>query len=180
MKTATWPCSLALALTLGMALATEAHAAEAPDSTMFGRMAALVGDWEGTFEWSPRKASGTINASYYLTGNGSALVENLISDGKPSMTSIYHMDGRDLRMTHYCAARNQPRLKASAVDLAKGTVAFAFVDATNVGPSNPGHVQACDLQILDADRIHIRFAFGGGASQAIEDISLRRVKRAEG
>jgi hypothetical protein len=63
----------------------------------------LAGDWTGTFEWTGgRKDSGKMNATYYLTGNGSAVVENLTIGGLPSMTSVYHLDGSDLRMTHYC------------------------------------------------------------------------------
>jgi hypothetical protein len=49
----------------------------------------------------------------YLTGNGSALVESLIMGGVPTMTTVYHLDEADLRMTHYCGAKNQPRLKAA-------------------------------------------------------------------
>ena len=41
----------------------------------------LVGDWEGTAEWTgARTGKYPMNASYYVTGNGSAVVENLISE----------------------------------------------------------------------------------------------------
>jgi len=71
-------------------------------------------------------------ATYHVTGNGSAVIEELIVDGKPSMTSAYHLDKDDLRMTHYCAAANQPRLKASSIDLSKNLIRFDFVDITNL------------------------------------------------
>ena len=39
----------------------------------------LAGEWDGTFEWSQgRTGSGNLRVSYYLTGGGSALVENLV------------------------------------------------------------------------------------------------------
>ena len=45
----------------------------------FGQFKSLAGDWEGTYEWTgARTAGGSLSATYYLTGNGSALVENLI------------------------------------------------------------------------------------------------------
>lgn len=54
---------------------------------MFDRLKTLTGDWEGTFEWSEgRTGSGTLSVSYSLTGGGSALVENLIMGGVPTMT----------------------------------------------------------------------------------------------
>jgi len=169
---------LALGLALG-ALAPAARGQETPAGAMFERMATLQGDWKGTYQWSgARTASGPLRATYYLSGNGSALIEDLaMGEGdKPSMTSVYHVDGSELRMTHFCAAKNQPRLKATKVDAEKGIAEFSFVDATNIGPSNPGHVNACEVRILGPDQIHIKFVFEGGKAQAVEDITLQRAK----
>jgi len=155
-------------------------AADTPGDRMFTRMRALAGDWEGTFEWSGGRSSrGALRASYYVTGNGSALVENLIMDGVPTMTTVYHLDGADLRMTHYCGARNQPRLKAGRIDEAAGSADFAFVDATNLAAS-PGHVDHFFIQLVDADDVNLRFSFSGGSGKpAVENIVLRRVRRAD-
>ncbi len=79
----------------------------------FNLLKALVGDWQGSYEWLGKNRKGPINARYYLTGNGTAVVEDLIVDGNANMTTVYHLDGADLRATHYCAAGNQPRLKAT-------------------------------------------------------------------
>ena len=54
-----------------------------------------------------------MNATYYVTGNSSAVVENLINESTPVMTSVYHLDGRDLRMTHFCGAQNQPKTEGA-------------------------------------------------------------------
>jgi hypothetical protein len=100
------------------------------NAAALAQLRGLAGEWEGSFEWTgARTATGKMNATYYSTGNGSAVVENLTVDGVPSMTSVYHLDGADLRMTHYCAAQNQPRLKARQIDLAKGILDLDFVDA---------------------------------------------------
>ena len=145
---------------------------------MFDRLKTLSGDWEGTFEWSEgRTGSGPLSVSYSLTGGGSALVENLIMGGVPTMTTVYRLDGPDLRMTHYCAARNQPRLKAVRIDEAAGVAEFALVDVTNVGPKNPGHVQALYIHVVDADHLNIRFTFGGGPGRGVENILVKRVRR---
>jgi hypothetical protein len=167
----------ALVMVAGVAFASTATDAPA-NERMFARMSGLVGDWDGTFEWSgARKASGSLGATYSLTGNGSALLETLIMGGTPSMTTVYHLDGPDLRMTHFCAARNQPRLKATRIDVDGGGIDFGFVDVTNAGPSNPAYVQAFEMRMLDPDRVHLKFVFGAGEKQAIEDISLHRVKK---
>jgi hypothetical protein len=55
----------------------------------------------GSVEWSgARTEKGKMNATYYLTGAGSSVVENLTVNGTALMTSVYHLDGLDLRMTH--------------------------------------------------------------------------------
>src|SRR5690348_14678733 len=43
---------------------------------------------------------------FKLTGAGSALVETQMPGAAHEMVSVYHLDGDDLRMTHYCAAQN--------------------------------------------------------------------------
>jgi hypothetical protein len=93
----------------------------------------------------------------------------------PSMTSVYHLDGSDLRLTHFCAAGNQPRLKATEIDGALGTARFSFLDATNL-QANPAHVEAVELRFVSADRLVVRFTFGGGGgARSVEHIELARV-----
>src|SRR5437762_2923744 len=87
-------------------------------NTAFQKLSTLVGDWEGKYEWTgARHDSGRMKVHYYLTGNGSALLEDLSTGDTPSMTTVYHLDNGDLRATHFCGARNQPRLKAEKIDL---------------------------------------------------------------
>jgi len=45
------------------------------------------------------------------------------------MTNVYHMDGPTLVMTHYCAAGNQPRLRAASGT--SGTIDFKTDSVTN-------------------------------------------------
>jgi hypothetical protein len=163
-------------LTLSLMFAVPAAAEDGAAKRMLERIAALAGDWEGTLEWSgARTGSGPIQASYHVTGNGSAVVENLIMGGMPMMTTVYHLDGEDLRMTHYCAAQNQPRLRAEIVDDAAGVAHFAFVDVTNVGPKNRGYVEAFDIGIAGPNQLELVFVFRGGGPRAVETIKLRRI-----
>ncbi len=156
--------------------AVASAAGDSPSERMLTRLRSLEGDWEGTMEWSHgRTGSGTLKASYYVTGVGSAVVENLIMGDSPTMTSVYHLDGADLRMTHFCGARNQPRLKASKIDEAAGTAEFAFVDITNSSPK-AGHVEHFFIHFLDPDHVNLVFTFGGGPGSGVENIVLKRVR----
>jgi len=150
-------------------------------STALARIRALAGEWEGPFEWTgARTDSGTMHVSYYPTGYGSAVVENLSSGGDPSMTTVYHLDGADLRMTHFCGAQNQPRLKASRIDLAQGAVDFSFVDITNLKSPDAPHVYGCELRFLDADHFTLTFLFENGAQKSRERITLKRLSTRQG
>jgi hypothetical protein len=163
-----------------LALAAFAGAEQTRADRVLERLRGLAGDWEGTLEWSgARTGSGRLRATYSVTGGGSAVVENLIMEGQtdPSMTSVYHVDGSDLRMTHYCAAHNQPRLKASRIDEAGGIVEFSFVDATDLG-AHPSHVTACEIRFLSAHRLRLQFTFEGGGRTSVENIDLHRVGHA--
>ena len=150
---------------------------ERPDTgaAAFTQLRALAGEWTGSFEWTgSRNDKGTMNATYYATGNGSAMVENLTVDGVPTMTSVYHLDGADLRMTHFCGARNQPRLRASRIDSARGILDFSFIDVTNLSSPDAGHVYALEIRFLAADRITLTFLFEAGGQRSKERIDLKR------
>jgi hypothetical protein len=142
----------------------------------FKKLCALAGEWEGTVQWSgARHDSGRMNASYSLTGAGSAVVETLTMDGVPIMTSVYHLDASDLRMTHYCGARNQPRLKARRIDVEQGVLDFDFVDITNLSSPEAGHVTGVEIRLRDADSMTLTFVFEQGGQRSRERIELRRV-----
>src|SRR5258708_30371944 len=98
-------------------------AEQTESSKALGQIKALIGNWSGTFQWTGgRNDSGSMNATYYVAGNGSAVVENLMNQSVPVMTSVYHLDGPDLRMTHFCRAQNHPRLKPRHIHLDHGAI----------------------------------------------------------
>ena len=159
-----------------LSYASLAQTAESAGAAALAKIRSLAGEWEGPFEWTgARTGSGTMRVSYSLTGYGSAVVENLSTGGDPSMTSVYHLDGADLRMTHFCGAQNQPRLKASRIDLTQGAVDFSFVDITNLKSPDAPHVNGAELRFIDADHITLTFLFESGAQKSRERIVLKRL-----
>jgi hypothetical protein len=160
-----------------IALVFAVSAPESPAAAALARLATLTGEWKGNAVWTGgRSGSYPMDATYSTTGGGSAVVETLTQDGVPMMTTVYHADGSDLRMTHYCGARNQPRLKASKIDLAGGAIDFAYVDATNLTSPDAPHVTGLEVRFGDADHLTITFQFEGGGQPARETISLHRAR----
>jgi hypothetical protein len=90
--------------------------AQAPaDSAGLEALKALEGNWSGpTFKhqdervWAEQEAVVT----YKVTGSRSAVVETLFPGTPAEMTTVYHDDSEgNLVMTHYCNARNQPKME---------------------------------------------------------------------
>ncbi len=149
----------------------------ADTASVFERLKGLAGKWQGTFEWSgDRSGSGSATVDYYLTGNSSAVVENLAYEKAPVMTSVYHLDGNSLRMTHYCAAGNQPRLKAASFDKDEKTIQFEFVDSTNLAIPEAPHVNQVQLSFENENEINLIFTFLNHGKESYERIHLLRVK----
>jgi hypothetical protein len=91
----------AVLLALSLALGAAAPVKQSPAVDMLGKLAALQGDWKGQFAWSgARSGSGDIAARYHAAKFKGEVFEELMMDGMPYMTSVYHLDGTGLRVTH--------------------------------------------------------------------------------
>jgi len=146
------PLTLGLLFAMAFCVAVPAtipqESAATDYAAAFQRIKGLVGEWDETDAPNRRVV-------YRLTGNGSVLLEEF--HGKPTMTSVYHMDGHDLRLTHYCNAGNQPRMNATAYDPARDAVKFDFVDVTNLSAPTAYHTRELEIVFLNEDHVELRF-----------------------
>lgn len=112
----------------------------------FDRLKTLVGDWKNSSKaCNEGGGEGSDRVQYKLTGAGSALVE-VDGPGTPmEMISVYHLDGDDLLMTHYCAVKNQPRLKLDRVASKPDRLVFVFDGGTNLDPAKDMYVSGLVL-----------------------------------
>jgi hypothetical protein len=164
-------------LLISFGLACFCQAGDSDASKALEQLKSLAGSWEGTAQWTgARGGSYPMNASYYVTGNGSALVENLITENAPAMTSVYHLDGNDLRLTHFCGAQNQPRLKAKRIDLKHKAFDFDFVDITNLKSPAAPHVHGLEIRLLDPNHVTVTFLFRTGSAESRELLNLNRAQ----
>lgn len=118
----------------------------------YDRLASLAGEWEGPVTGDPTLR---VRLTYEVVANGNAVVETQYvpgREGDPVMISIYYMDGPLLRMDHYCAARNQPRMVLEAGS-SRDDASFAFVGATGFVSPGDLHVHSGHIRILSKDRV---------------------------
>lgn len=159
---------------LALLLASAAPVKESPAASMLVKLGELEGQWEGNFAWTgAREGTGAIAAKYTFARLKGSVTEELITEGKPYMTSVYHLDGPDLRVTHFCV-QSQPRLKADKLDPTSASAHFAFVDVTNAGPKS-GFVEEITIERPSDRKLRIVFVFKGNGPRAVETIDLTRV-----
>jgi hypothetical protein len=126
----------------------------------FARIKTLVGTWKSKTEHKAGKSKehedqdkGDSAVTYKLTGAGSALVETQFPGAPHEMVSIYHLDGDDLRMTHYCAAKNQPRVKLDRANSTADHLIFVFDGGTNFDPAKDMHIHGLEITFHEDGKV---------------------------
>ena len=141
----------------------------------FERIKALEGEWRGRRSkgWEDR-------ASYQTIAAGSCVVGRSDFDAHPgeTMLTIFHMDGDDLVLTHYCVAKNQPRLRATEISPDLKTIVFTFRDATNLASRDKGHMDKAVFRFVDADHFTSQWTwYQDGQERWLETIEMVRTTK---
>jgi hypothetical protein len=118
----------------------------------FERLKKLAGEWQAA---SPKDevAKGKVAIRYQLTAGGSAVVETIFPGEDMEMVSVYHKNGNELLMTHYCCLGNQPRMRAR-IGANKDELVFEFAGGGNLDPAKDMHIHDGRIRFVDADHIH--------------------------
>ena len=134
--------------TVGVVLPAERPkvAAAKPES-----MLDAVKTLEGT--WTMPDPNGVVKtaAVFSITSSGTAVREVMFPGTEHEMTNMYHMDGNNLIMTHYCAMGNQPRMRAVATD--GTTISFAPDSVTNLKDPSIPYMGQMTLTFTDANHV---------------------------
>lgn len=142
-----WSMSALLALTIGV------HAEEKPS---LDKIKKLAGEWVAADDKG--KPTDKVVSVFRVIAGGSAVQETIFPGQGEEMVSVYHMDGKDLIMTHYCSMGNQPKMKLDP----KGKdnqLKFAFAGGTNFDPAKDMHMHEGSITIIDDD--HIEWSWQG-------------------
>ena len=142
-----------------------------PARAAYERFQALEGVWKGesTKGW-------TEDVSFRVIAAGSAVVETSF-DAHPNetMLTLFAMDGEKLRLAHYCVAKNQPRLEATAFEEGGRSVTFTFLDGGNLPSRERGHMDRAVFRFEDADHVTARWTwYADGQERWLEEIRLTR------
>lgn len=143
----------------------------AADPPAFVRLQKLVGAWE--LKMPDGKTSVMEIKSMSA---GSALMILQPDEGYGSMVTMIHPDGERVLLTHYCSAKNQPRMVAEAMPDAN-TVKFKFLDVSNVTPQQPGYMRDLVITLPDEDHMSQTWTFRDAKGKdVVETFNLVRKK----
>jgi hypothetical protein len=173
-----------------LCLAAGAMAGAGPDPGLSGaearaafeRIKALSGRWRGgsTRGWHDEVRIRTIagGSAVVEDGGGTPAGDEGAHPGQEMMT-VFYLDGDRLMLTHYCVARNHPRLVATAAEDGGRTLWFRFVDGATLPSRDRGHMDSVVLRIPSTDRFTSRWTwYENGTGKWTEEIERTRVEAA--
>ena len=137
----------------------------------FEKLATLVGQWSG------KSSEGMVTkATYRLVADGS-VVEEVMSHEGADMVTMFYADNGQLMLTHYCAAHNQPRMRAGTFREGDNQLTFKFLDATNLPDNKAMHMHDLTFTFKDADHFQQEWTdYAGGQPAGKVVIEYERVK----
>lgn len=150
MRFSKWaPAALLVAGMVALSGAVTGDEPAAPKPSKLDPLKRLVGEWVQVGE--DGKPTDVVMARSRLTAGGSAILEELFPGSDHEMVTLYHLDGDEVVLTHYCVMGNAPRMK-----LQKGSTAdkWTFVcdgKGSNMKESDP-HMHQGTITFLSDDR----------------------------
>lgn len=133
----------------------------------------LEGDWSAktvTVPVGTKKEDGVENESeisYETVANGATVMGTYYKGSPMQMIDMIHQDGPDaLRLTHYCAVGNQPRMKMAKSD-EPGVIQFKFDGGSNMDIERDGHVHEAKIRIIDEDHFEVETQLWSGGEHAM-------------
>lgn len=163
-----------LLLLLGSGLAFQAAAeTKSASRTAFEKLKALEGTWKGGGEGEGDEPFTAIH-EFRVSANGTVIMETMGPGTEHEMINMYHMDGDDLVLTHYCAGGNQPTMMLDTAMLSAGKTHFAFTGGTNMNPGDP-HIHSVTWDWQEDDSVVADWtSWAAGSQQAVMEFVLTR------
>ncbi|MCH8979523.1 MAG: hypothetical protein IH945_09830 [Armatimonadetes bacterium] len=145
-----------------------------PAELAFDRFKSMEGAWAGEAS-DGRK----IKYKIEVIAAGSVVMVTSDFDAHPGerMVTLFRMDQARLILTHYCVAKNQPRLEATRYENDGKKVHFTFESATNLKSRNQGHMDSAIYDFVDDDTFRSKWTwYQDGKETWMESFTLRRQK----
>lgn len=161
---------LAAVLIAPGAVRAEEPAAAANDhqldaSTAFDRIKTLAGTWDAALP-VPGAEAMTSTHEFRVSAAGTVVMEIMGPGSDHEMINMYHVDGDELLLTHYCAGGNQPTMRLDRATSDADHYVFAFTGGTNLDPATDGHIHGGELTFTGDGTLDSTWIGWSGGKQA--------------
>jgi len=162
--------SLAVAILAAGASADEKHEhKDGAKNPALEKLKKLAGEWVAVDD----KGKEQLVSVFKVTSAGSAVHETIFPGTPMEMVSVYHMDGKDLIMTHYCALGNQPKMKLDPTGK-DNQLKFVFAGGTNLDSAKDMHMHDGTINIVDDNHIEWQWsAYDKGKPAEGHQVSMK-------
>lgn len=142
---------LGLMLTVPPALAADE---EFDAKTAFARLKTLDGEWKvSDADKNTEVKRPDAKVIYKVTAAATTVMETQFPGTGHEMVTMYHLDGKQLVATHYCAAGNQPRLKLDLKASKPDRLLFVFDGGTNLDAGKDMHIHGILIKFLEGGKV---------------------------
>jgi len=144
-----------------------------PPQEAFDFFRALEGEWEGS------STKGWTDKTSFRTIAGGSVVVSTSFDAHPgeTMMTMFHLDSGRLLLTHYCVAKNQPRLAATTIEPKERRIVFTWLDGTGLASRDTGHMDQAVFEFQDPDHFTSKWTwYQNGTERWMEEIRYARVR----
>jgi hypothetical protein len=157
----------AMALVLGAPV----MAGDVEAKVAFEKLKSLAGDWNEGASEGDHKAHHAVQVS----ANGSVVMETMNPGTAHEMINMYHLDGEELVLTHYCAGGNQPTMQLDRAASTPTMLVFDFTGGTNLDPAVDSHIHSAQITWDGADQIESKwFSYSAGKQAGEMIFDLKR------
>ncbi len=129
------------------AMGTNAEAA-------FESLKGMEGTWTGHFEDPEGHEKMESVHVFEVSAAGTVVMETMGPGTAQEMINMYHLDGEDLMLTHYCSAGNQPVMRLNRKTSSGKELVFDFAGGTNFDPAEDSHIHSARLEITGEDAMN--------------------------
>ena len=150
---------------------------------VFDQLKGLEGTWKGKPEGEGAEAEAEADAAGIVTHEirvsaaGTAVMETMGPGTEHEMINMYHLDGEDLVLTHYCASGNQPQMRLDREESTSEMLIFEFSGGTNFDPAVDGHIHSARIEMIDSTHMDsIWHGYKDGEQVATMTFHLARVE----
>ena len=140
---------------LALAVASPAQAGGVEAQAVFDKLKSLEGTWKGTPEGEGEDAAAEAEIAghavheFRVSAAGTVVMETMGPGTDHEMINMYHLDGDELVLTHYCAGGNQPILRLDREHSTAEKLVFDFTGGTNLDPAKDHHIHAAEIELTE-------------------------------